>query len=133
MIFLENLSNRYPSLCALVIWEETPYFLPVGFPEEDLPKLTRQHSVMVYSCHSLFLLIPSTGGPALPGAPLRIGIPHQARMETPLPEVHPPDDPDPDLLCPADAQRLRKNNVGKDEGFLGVPTRAKNPLPFHCQ
>ena len=48
-------------------------------------------------------------------------------MNTPLPEVHPPCDPGPDLSGPADAQRLRKNGMGKDEGYLGVPTPVENP------
>ena len=52
-------------------------------------------------------------------------------METPLSEVHAPGDPGPDLSGPVDAQRLRKNDVGKDEGSLGVPTPVKNPPPFH--
>ena len=54
-------------------------------------------------------------------------------METPLPEVHPPDDPYPDLLGPADTQHLREDNVVKYEGPLGVPDPPKYPLPFRSQ
>ena len=54
------------------------------------------------------------------GIPFRFGVPHQARMLAPLPEVHPPGNPVPDISGPADAQSLRENNVGKDEGYLGV-------------
>ena len=82
---------------------------------------------MITPGYRLILLFPATGGP------FRFGVPYQARMETPPPEFHPPGDPRPDLLGPADAQRLFENDVGEDEASLGVPTPAKNPLPFHCQ
>ena len=51
-------------------------------------------------------------------------------METPIPEVHLPGYPRPDLLGPADAQRLRKNDVVKDKGYLGISTPTENPPPF---
>ena len=54
-------------------------------------------------------------------------------METSLIDIHLPGDPHPDLLGPADTQRLCNNNVSKDEGSLVVPTPTKNPLPFHSQ
>ena len=78
-------------------------------------------------------LLSAGGGPDLPGGPFRLSIPHQACMETPLPEFYPPDDPRPDLPGPADAQRLREDNVGNDKGYLGVPTPVDKPLPFHGQ
>ena len=62
------------------------------------------------------------GGPDLAGSPFRLGVPHQSRMLSPPPEVHTPSDPVPDFTGPADAQRLCKNDVGVDEGSLGVPT-----------
>ena len=74
---------------------------------------------MVTPCNGLVLL-SSTGGPAIPGGPLRFGVPLQARMETPLQEVHPPGDQRPDLLGPTDAQRIFKNDADEDEGPLGV-------------
>ena len=97
---------------------------------ERPPELTRQHSVVVTPCNSLVILLSTTGGPDLPGGSFRIGIPHQARMDTPLLEVHPPGDPRPDLLGPADSQRFCKNNVGEDEGPLRVPTPAEDPPSF---
>ena len=72
--------------------------------------------------HGIVLLLVNRGGPALLGSPFRLDVPHQARMLAPLPEVHAPCDPHPDLTGPADARRLRKNDVGEDEGSLGVPT-----------
>ena len=83
--------------------------------------------------YHLILLFSPTGGPALPGVPFRLGIPYQARMETHLPEVHMTGYPRPDLLGPADAQRLRKNNASKDKGSLGVPTPAENLALFCSQ
>ena len=38
--------------------------------------------------------------------------------------------PGPDLSGPADSQRLHKNDMGKDEGYLRVPTPIENPPPF---
>ena len=43
MLFTESLSNRSPSLCALVIREETPYPPPVVCPTDGLTQLTRQY------------------------------------------------------------------------------------------
>ena len=48
-------------------------------------------------------------------------------METPISEFHPSGDPCPDLLGPADAHRLCKNDVGEDEGSLGFATPTENP------
>ena len=56
--------------------------------------------------HGIVLLLAAEGGPALSGSPYRLGVPHQARMLASLPEVHVPGDSGPDLLGPADAQRL---------------------------
>ena len=44
-----------------------------------------------------------------------------------------PGDLFPDLLGPAEAKRLRKNNVVKDKGSLVVPTRVEKPLPLCSQ
>ena len=82
---------------ALVIREEIPSPFPVGCQTDGLPKLTRQHCVMLAPGYRLFLLIPATGGSALPDVTLRLGIPHQAFVETPLPEVHSPSDLRPDI------------------------------------
>ena len=97
-----------------------------------LLEVTQQHSVVIAPFYDLVFLLSTTGGPALPDVSFRIGIPHQACMDTPLLEVHPPGDHQPDLLFPADTQRLCKNNMGEDEGPLRVPTPAENPPPFHC-
>ena len=86
---------------------------------------------MVALGYRFILLLPATGGSALPGAPFRLSTPHQARVETPLPEVHPPGDSGTDLLCPADAQHLCKNNVGKYEESLGVPTPTQSQKYEH--
>ena len=114
MILPEDLCNRSPGFRALVVREETPSPLPVGCPLEGLPELTRQHCVVITRDHGVILLFAAGGSPALPGDPLRLGVLHQACVETPLPEVHVPGDSGPDLSGPADAQRLRKNDVGKD-------------------
>ena len=133
MIPPKKLCNRSPGFGALVVQEETPYPLSDDCLTDGLPKLMRQHSVMVSSCHSLVLLLPSTGGPAFPGVPFCLGIPHQACVDTPIPEVHPHDDAGLDLIFPADAQCLSEDNVGKDERYLRVPTPVENPPPLHCQ
>ena len=88
---------------------------------------------MVTPRNGLVLLLYSTVSPSLYDGPFNLGVPYQACTETPLPEVHPPGDPRPDLLGPADAQRLCNNDVVDYEGPLGVPTPVKNPLPFRCQ
>ena len=133
VLLSENLCNRSPGFRALVVREKTPYPLPVGCTADSLPEHTIQNCVVVASCHGLILLFCSTGGPALPGSPFCLGNPHQACVETPLPEVHPPGDLRLDLLCPADAQRLRKNDVDKDKGYIRVPTPVENPPPFRCK
>ena len=88
---------------------------------------------MVTSGHGFVLLLDATGGPALPGGPFRLSIPHQTPVQTPLPEVHAPRNPGPDLLVTVDAQHLCKSNVGKDEGSLRVLTPIENPAPFRGQ
>ena len=129
----EDICNWSPGFSSLVIWEETPHPLPVGFPADGLPKLTRHHCVVVASCHCLDLLLDASGKPALPGGPFRLGVSYQARVETPLPEFHAPHYTGPDISGPADSQRLGKNAVGKYKGYLGVLTPAKNPPPFRIQ
>ena len=136
-MYLPTVSFRV--LLSYVLWayfiirEEKPSPLPVGCLTHRLQQLTCQNCVMVALGYRFILLLPATGGSALPGAPFRLSTPHQARVETPLPEVHPPGDSGTDLLCPADAQHLCKNNVGKDEESLGVPTPTEYPLPLLCQ
>ena len=98
-----------------------------------MPNLTRQHRVMISPGYRLLLLLSAGGVPALPGGPFRLRIPHQARVDTLLPEVHPPGDPCLDLPGPADAQRLCEDDVGEDKGSLEVPTLFNYPLPFHGQ
>ena len=100
---------------------------------DGMPKLTRQYRVMVALGYRLIPLLSSSGGPVLPVSPFRLGVSYQACMETPLLEVHLPGDPCPDLLGPTETQRLREDNIGKDEGPLGVPTPSENPPPFCCQ
>ena len=133
MLFTENLYNRSLGFSALVIREETPYPILVGCLTACLPQITLQHSVVVDPCNDLILLLAPTDGPALPCSPLRLGTPHQARMYNPLLEVHPPGDPLMDILFPAEAQRLFKNDVDGDKGPLRVPTPTENPLLFLCQ
>ena len=133
MLIPEDLYNRLPVFSALVIREETPSPFPVGCMTYGLPELTRQYHGMVTSGHNFVLLLAAGGGPALPGSPFCLGIPHQARVQTPLPEVHAPRYPGPDLSGPADNQRLREDNVGEDDGSLGVPTPTENPPPFRGQ
>ena len=53
--------------------------------------------------------------------------------EPPPPEVHLPGDPCSDTPGPADTQRLCEDDVGKDEGTIGVPTPANNPPSFRSQ
>ena len=133
MLLSEDLCNRSSGFCALVIREEIPYPLSIGCPTDGLPEITRKHYVVVAPGYILILLLPATGGPALPGGPFRIGVSYQSPVEAPLPEVPPVHYSVPDLSGLADAQRLCKNNVVKDKGSLGVPTPAKNPLPFRWQ
>ena len=133
LFYTENLCNRSPSLCSLVIQEETPSPLPVGCPMDGLTELTIQYCFMVTTCYCLVLLLSSTIGPALPGISSRLGVPYQAHMDTPLPEFHRPCDLRPDLLGPTDALRLRKDDVGKDKGPLRVLTPAEDPPPFRSQ
>ena len=53
----EDLCNQSPGFCALVIREETPSPLPVGFPTDGLSNLTQQNCVVVASCYGLVLLL----------------------------------------------------------------------------
>ena len=106
------------------------YTLPFGFPTDGLPELTRQYCVIVTPCDGLAILLSSTVIPALTDSPFHLGIPYQACMDIPLPEVHLPGYPRPDLLGPADAQPLCEDNVGKYEGPLGVPGSTEYPPPL---
>ena len=118
----EDLYNRVARFLCIAHPEGGTLPLPVVCPTDGLTELTRQHCVMVALGYRLILLLSARGGSDLPGGPFRLGILHQYRMETPLPEVHPPGDLRPDLLVPTDAQRLREDDGGKDKGSLGVPT-----------
>ena len=118
----EDLCNRSPGFCALVIWEETPSPLPVDCPTDGLPELSQEHCLMESPRYGVLLLLVTEDGPALAGSPLRLGVSHQVSMLSLLPEVHAPGDTRLDLPGLADTQRLCHNDVGKDEGSLGVPT-----------
>ena len=133
VLLLEDLCNRSPGYSALVIREETPSPLPVGFPTDGLPELPRKHCLVKTPGYRLILLLAVRGGPDLSGGPFRLGVPHQARVLAPLPEVYAPRDPCPDFSGLADAQRLCENDVGEDEGSLEVPTPCENPPSFRGQ
>ena len=107
--------------------------LPVGGPTDGLPELTRQHCIMVTPGHGFVLLLAAGGGPALPGGPFCLDVPHHTRVQTPLLEVHAPRNPGPDISVPADAQRLCENDMVEDEESLGVPSPIENPLSFRGQ
>ena len=133
VILPEDLCNRSPGFCALVIREETPSPLPVGGLTDGHPELPQEHCVVVALSYRLILLLPAGGGPALSGIPFRLGVPHQTCVLDPLVEVNAPRDPCPDLSALADAQRLHKNDVDKKGGSLGVKTPYKNPPSFRSQ
>ena len=107
------LCNRLPGFCALVVREDTPFPLSVGCMADGLPELTRKYLVMVTSGHGVILLLDTGGGTSLPGGPFRLGISHQARVQTPFQEVYVLRYPGPDILGPVDVQRLRANNMEK--------------------
>ena len=88
---------------------------------------------MVTPVHSFVLLLAARGGPSLPGGSFRLSVPHRARVQNPLPEFHAPRYPCLDLLGPAYTQRLHEDDVGKDKGYIRVPTPTKNPPPFRGQ
>ena len=88
---------------------------------------------MVTISYSLLLLLSATGGPAIPFIPLQLRIPHQACVDSPLPEVHPPIHPCPYLSGPEDAQHLGDDYVSKDEGPLGVTSPSEYPPIFRSQ
>ena len=96
-------------LRPLAPWEPP---LPVSCPTDGLAELPRKHSLVKTPLHGVVLLLAAEGGTDLSGSPFRLGAPHQASMLSPLPEVHAPRYPGPDLSGPADSQRLRKNDVG---------------------
>ena len=85
MILPENLCNRLPGFRALVIWEETTSPLPVGFPTDGLPQLTRKYRVVIALGYHLTLLQSSAGGPTLPESFFCLGVSYQAYVDTPLP------------------------------------------------
>ena len=128
MILPEALCNQSPGFCALIIREETPSPLPVSCPTDGFPDLTRQHCVVLSPGFRLIPLLPDGGGPALPGSPFRLGIPHQTCVENPLPEIHPPCYSGPDFPGPTDNQRLPEDDVGKDKESLGFPTPVDYPF-----
>ena len=87
MLILENLCNWLPSICALVIWKETPFPLSVGCPIDGLPNISWQPCNVELPCYDFALLLSSTGDPDLPNSTLHLRVPHQARVETSLPDV----------------------------------------------
>ena len=99
----EDLCNRSPGFSALVVQEETPSPLPVIGPTDGLMELTRQDCAVVAPGQGLVLLLSSVGGPALPGGPFHLGVPHQTRVQTLLQKFNAPRSPGPDLSGPADA------------------------------
>ena len=121
MLLTKDLYNQSPGFCALIIREETPSPFPFGCPTDGLPELTSHHYVVVAPRYSVVLLLAAGGGPAFSGGPFHLGVHHQDRVFAPLPEVHTTVDPCPDLTVPADAQRLREDDVEEDEGSIGVP------------
>ena len=82
---------------------------------------------MVASGYRLILLIPATGGPALPGGTFRLGIPHKAYMETPLPEVHLPGYLHLDLPGPAETKILIRSTWANTRGLLEFQLLQRNP------
>ena len=118
---------------ALIIREETPSPLLVGFLTDGLSELSQEHCLVETLGHGVFLLLTAEGGPALVGSPSRLGEPRQDSMLSPIPEFHAPGDSGPDLTGPEDAQRLCKNDVGEDKGSLGVPTPRDYPPPFRSK
>ena len=121
VILPEDFCNRSPGFSALVLRKETTSSLPVGCPTDGLSELSQEHCPMGTAVPGVVLLLAAEVGPALAGSPFRLNVPHQASILSPLPEFHGPGYPGPYLPGPADAQRLCKNDVGKDEGSLGVP------------
>ena len=117
----EDLCNQSPGFGALVVREEKPSPLPVGFPTDVLPDITRQHCVVIAPRYGVVLLLAAEGRTALSDSSFRFSVPYQARVLAPLLEVHLPGDLCPDLLGPADAQRLSEDDVGEDKGSLRVP------------
>ena len=64
---------------------------------------------------------------------LHLCFPHQARVETSLPEVHPPCDPLQNTPGSVDAQHIGKYGVGKYKRSIRVPNPIKNTLLLHGQ
>ena len=133
MLLSGNLSNRYHGNFSLVIREETAYPIPVDLPTDGLSQFTRKYGVMIASGYRLIFLLSSAGGYDLTDIPFCLSVSHQAFMETPIPDVHPPVDLCPDLPCPTDTHNICKDDVGKDKGLLGVPGPPEYPLTFRSQ
>ena len=95
-----------------------------------MPQLYRKYRAMVALGYSLILLFSFASGSDLPGCLFRLSVSYQACMYTPLPEVHTTVDPCSDLFGPTDFQHLCEDDVGKDEGYLGVPGPTEYPPPF---
>ena len=77
MLFLEGLCNQSLGCSALVIREDTHLPLPVSCPADSLPKLTRQHRVVVDLGYRLLLLLllSASDGPAPPVGPSALASP----------------------------------------------------------
>ena len=133
VILPENLCNWSPGICALVIQEETPSHLHIGFPADGLAQLTKNHCIVLAKVFLLVLLLTYSVFPDLPGSILCLCVLYQARVDTSLPEVHPHSYPWSNFPGSEFFQRLFENYMSKDEGYLGVTTPVKNTLPSRSQ
>ena len=84
---------------------------------DGLLELSREHCLVETPGHCIFILLTPKGGPVLSGSPFCLGLPHQARMLSPLPEVHVPGDPGPYLPGPADANVSVRTTWAKKSGL----------------
>ena len=69
----------------------------------------------------------------LPYLDFRLIVYYQTCVDTPLPEVHLPDDPGSDLSGPTDTQRLCEDAVDEGEGTFRVTGPPEYPLLFRIQ
>ena len=75
----------------------------------------------------LLLPPPSPRSSSNKRVPSHISALHQAQMDIPQLEVHPPCFSYPDIPCPMDTQYIGKYDVGKDNGPLRVPSPVEDP------
>ena len=124
--------GRTSATCCpvLVHWSSGrrhPPPLPVSCPKYSLLYLTRQHCVVVAPGYRLLLLLSATGGPAVSVGSFRLLIPHQACMDTPLPEVHLYGDPRPDFRALRTLIVFVSNTWAKTRGLSGFQLRSITP------